>query len=378
MAITSVIDVIKQLIAYVNKLIEEDKGPVTLDSYVRKQHNYNADSKEAHGTETVVNGNPDGLINTTKPAQGWQEPLWKRMMANTWFETEPDMSKESVAYKNLSADQQRMYELTIGSLIANDSFQTRNLAANISGYVSDPNLLMLIVRQDFEEALHSRSYGVLSTDVFKGSDPQRVFNIHKTDPELAKRNRWLQSLYDPLDLVDGEPVTFRMFLQAIFANLILEGIMFQGGFISIWSLGATMHGSSKMLAFIARDERTHLAVFFGIYNSLMKQFPTLDTEETKRMFLDMLQEAVEVEIAWLQYTTGDGVFIFSEDNIRDFIQGKANEVSAGIGYGRLYDSKDSVLKKLEDTYGKINNTRSNFFESKPAGYSKGTVDLSDI
>jgi len=378
LSVDSLISIITELSLYVDILISKYEGPVTLDSYVRKQRNYNEGSSEGHGNAMVVNGNPDGLINSTKHTQGWTEALWKRMSANTWFSNEPDISKEAEAYEKLSTDQKRMYDITLGSLIANDSFQTRNLAVNMIGYISDPNIIAILTRQAYEEALHSESYGVLSTDVYKGHDPQKVFMLHQSDPELAKRNRWLQRLYDPLDIANGQKITFKMFIQAIAANLILEGIMFQGGFISVWSLGASMTGSSKMLAFISRDERTHLAVFCGIFNGMMKDFPELNDPVTRAIVIDMIKEAVEVEISWLKYTTGDGVFIFSDENIRSYIEGKANELTNAIGYGKIYNAGSSVLKKLEDTYGKIDDTRSNFFESKPAAYSKGSVDMSDI
>ncbi len=373
-----IIESVKKLNVVIDGLIDEHGEKITLDSYIPRQKNYNEHSIEGHGNEKVVGGNPDGLINTTKPALTWEEPLWKRMMANTWFESEADVSKEAEAYNALSEAQKRMYDLTLGGLIANDSFQTRNLAVNMSAYISDPNLLALLVRQTFEEALHSRSYGVLATDVFRGRDPQKVFNLHRVDPELAKRNKWLRDLYAPLDMLDGTRVTFRMYIHAVFANLILEGLMFQGGFICMWSLGATMTGSTKFISFINRDEKTHLAIFAGIFNSLMRQFPELNNKETKAMFRKLIMDAVEVEISWLQYTTGKKVFVFSEDNISSYIKGKANSISKSIGQGLLYPEEDSVLMKIEEKYSKLNETKTNFFEGDPASYSKGTINFNDL
>lgn len=350
----------------------------TLDDIVPRISNYNPDSNEMHNNALIIGGDPDGMINFINPTLGWVGPLLERMENNTWFSSEPDLSKESSRYMRLAPAQQRMFNITLAGLSGNDSLQTSNLAKNIMPYISDPTVRALLARQDWEEALHSKSYGVVSTDVYKGENPNYVFYLHREDKVLAKRNIWIQSLYSDLDMVDGDPVTFRMFLKAVIANLMLEGIMFQGGFVSIWSLGATMPGSAKMLAFIARDENTHLALFIGIFNSILRQFKNLDRSEIKRMFIDIFTDAVNVEIEWMKYVTGEGVFVFTEETIRDFIQSKANDISKALGYGSMYEDKKPMLASIEEKYGKIDNQRTNFFEGTVGGYQKQAVSFDDI
>ena len=145
-----------------------DPKTATLDSILPRVANYNPDSTEMHSEALIVGGNPDGMINLVKPSLGWVNPLIERMQNNTWFSKEPDLSKERAQYRKLADAQKRMYNITLAGLSGNDSLQTSNLAKNIMPYISDPTVRALLARQDWEEALHSLSYSVMSTDVYEG------------------------------------------------------------------------------------------------------------------------------------------------------------------------------------------------------------------
>lgn len=45
----------------------------------------NSDSTESLSDRRIFGGNPDGMINFSKPKYMWALDLWSQMEANTWF-----------------------------------------------------------------------------------------------------------------------------------------------------------------------------------------------------------------------------------------------------------------------------------------------------
>lgn len=54
-----------------------------------KKHILNTDSNESVGERRIFGGNPDGMINFSKPKYKWALDLWEQMEANTWFNNGP-------------------------------------------------------------------------------------------------------------------------------------------------------------------------------------------------------------------------------------------------------------------------------------------------
>ena len=211
-----------------------------------KKHILNTDSNESVGERRIFGGNPDGMINFSKPKYKWALDLWEQMEANTWFPKEVDMTPDAKDYKALSEPEKFMYDKVLSLLIAMDSLQTNNLMDNINPYITAPEVNACIARQAYEEANHSKSYQVMADSISENTD--EIYNMYKTDPVLKKKNQFIADVYIELS---GE-ITDEKILLALFANQILEGIYFHSGFAAMYALGKSskMLGSSQMIKFI--------------------------------------------------------------------------------------------------------------------------------
>lgn len=218
---------------------------------------------------------------------------------------------------------------------------------------------------------HSKSYAVMAEDISINTDD--IYNMYKKDPVLAKKNKAIADMY--ANLASNNPSEEDM-LKAFIANNILEGIVFFGGFVSLWSLGNKMIGSAKMISFIARDEAgTHLPLFGNMFQTSLKQRPYLDTEELKQTAYKMIDTFVNLEIEWTKYITDNKILGFSEESIVRYCKYRGDVVCENLGYPKLYNVERSPLQNIEDSYCEFNTTRTNFFEGDVVNYSKGSLVL---
>lgn len=337
-----------------------------------KKRIYNPTSKESVNDRSIIDGNPTGLIELTKVKYSWAVPLWDTMLANTWFPKEVDMTQDAKDYKLLSIAERRMYDLVLSQLIFMDSIQTNNTSDNINPYVTAPEVNILLVRQAFEEALHSASYAVMVESISENTD--KIYNMWRTDEMLGRKNSYIASVYDKLET---NPTSHNK-LMALVANQVLEGIYFYSGFAFIYSLARSgkMLGSAQMIRFIQRDELTHLTLFKQMINSIRKDRPELFTKELEREVYEMYKEAVRLEVEWGIHVTDGKILGFNAAIIEQYVQHLADIRLKGIGFDILYNKENPI--RWVDKFSHFNNQKVNFFEATVTNYSKGSISMDDF
>ena len=114
---------------------------------------FNTESQEAFMDAKIVGGNPNGIMNFNRCPHSFAYPLYKKMIARTWFPDDVNISKDKVNYSTLNPEEKRMYDLVLAQLIANDSIQANQLADKINGYITSPIVNACLIRQSSEECL---------------------------------------------------------------------------------------------------------------------------------------------------------------------------------------------------------------------------------
>jgi ribonucleoside-diphosphate reductase beta chain len=337
-----------------------------------KKKIYNPESKESVGERQIISGNPTGHIELTKIKYPWAFALWDLMLANTWFPKEVDLTADAKDYKLLNEHEKRMYDLVLSQLIFMDSIQTNNIADNINPYITAPEVNILLVRQAFEEALHSSSYAVMVDSISANTD--EIYDMWRTDSVLAGKNDYIAQVYD--DLCD-DPSDENKVL-AMFANQILEGIYFYSGFTCMYILARSgkMLGSAQMIRFIQRDEVTHLSLFQNMINTTRKERPELFTKELEDKVYEMFRKAVELEASWGKYISNGQILGFNDEIIDQYIQFLADERLRAVKMKPLYNVEHPI--KWVDKFSRFNDQKQNFFEATVTNYSKGSLSFDDF
>ena len=333
---------------------------------------YNPASREHVNDRRIFGGNPTGIFELNNIKYQWAYNLWEMMLNNTWFPKEVDMTRDANDYKILTDAEKTAYDKALSQLIFMDSLQTNNLIDNVNPYVTAPEINLILVRQSFEEALHSQSYAVMVDSISQNSE--EIYELWRRDMMLKSKNDAIAAVYQQL----SEDPSEHNFVLACFANQILEGIYFYSGFTYLYTLARSgkMLGSAQMIRFIQRDEVTHLVLFQNIINTLKRERPDLFTAELKQKVYDMFEQAVELETAWGQYITQGQILGLTNDIVAQYIQYLADERLSAVGFDTVYNVSHPI--KWVDDFAKFNDQKTNFFEGTVTNYSKGSLSFDDF
>ncbi len=333
---------------------------------------YNPDSKEGVSDRKIFGGNPTGIFELNKIKYQWAYNLWDMMLNNTWFPKEVDMTQDVRDYKLLTEQEKISYDKALSQLIFMDSLQTNNLIDNVNPFITTPEINLILVRQAYEEALHSQSYAVMVDSISSNTD--EIYEMWRSDKQLKGKNDYIASVYENL----AENPTEDNIVKAMFANQILEGLYFYSGFTFFYTLARSgkMLGSAQMIRFIQRDEVTHLLLFQNMINATKRERPDLFTNELIDEVYHMFEEAVKLEIAWGKYITNGQILGLTDDIIDEYIKYLANDRLKAVGLKPLYDARHPI--KWVDSFSKFNDQKTNFFEGNVTNYSKGSLTFDDF
>jgi len=317
----------------------------------------------------LIEGPSSDLMAVAPLKHAWAREIYDVMLANTWFKSEVDLSRDVKQYDELTDAERTMYDKALAFLSNLDGIQFNNLMNNISRHITSPEVNMCISRQSWEEANHVDAYSTLIEAV--ALDPWQVYTTFARDEALAKKNEYIMRQSKIL----GEDYSAGNFARAVVANIILEGIYFYSGFLAFYTLarGGKMLGTADMIRFIQRDEGgTHLKLFVSMFKTLQVERPELFDAQFYADVRTLFADAVALETSWGQYIIKDGVLGLTDQIVSDYIKYLANDRMAMIGMEPLYPEVRNPVAWV-DGFSSINSEEANFFESKVKAYQKGTL-----
>ncbi|GAA7622269.1 ribonucleotide-diphosphate reductase subunit beta [Helicobacter pylori] len=339
---------------------------------VSRKKIYNPDSTESVNERKIFGGNPTSMFDLNKIKYQWADHLWKTMLANTWFAEEVSMNDDKRDYLKLSTEEKIGYDRALAQLIFMDSLQTNNLIDNINPFITSPEINLCLVRQAYEEALHSHAYAVMVESI--SANTEEIYDMWRNDMQLKSKNDYIAQVYMEL----AKNPTEENILKALFANQILEGIYFYSGFSYFYTLARSgkMLGSAQMIRFIQRDEVTHLILFQNMINALRHERADLFTPQLINEVIGMFKKAVEIEALWGDYITQGKILGLTSSLIEQYIQFLADSRLSKVGIAKVYGVQHPI--KWVESFSSFNEQRSNFFEARVSNYAKGSVSFDDF
>lgn len=264
---------------------------------------FNPLGNDAISERTIIKASTTGIFNLNDVKYPWAKAMYQVMIGNFWVPEKVSGLKDDARdfHSVLTADEQRAYKGILSFLIFLDSIQTVNLP-NFSDYITSPEVNLILAIQAYQEAIHSQSYATILETVVSAEDRDAIYYYWREDQILLDRNAYIGGIYQ--DFVD-EP-TDRNFFRGIVANYLLESLYFYNGFAFFDTLvdHMKMPATGRMIAYIRRDELTHVTLFANIIREIRREFPEVYDE---KLLLDMMQVAVEQEIEWSKHILGNKI-----------------------------------------------------------------------
>ena len=272
--------------------------------------------------------------------------------ANHWMPTEVPMQKDIELWKSneLSDAERRVIMRNLGFFSTGESLVANNIVLSIFKHVTNPEARQYLLRQAFEEAIHSHTFHYIVESL--GLDGREIFNMYHEVSSIRGKDAFVMSLTDNLlnpdfttDTLEGK----QQFLKNLVGfYVIMEGIFFYSGFVMILSFHRQnrMKGIGEQFQYILRDETVHLNFGIDLINSIKAENPGVWTPELQKEIIQMVDEATSYEYAYARDCLPEGVMGLNANQFLDYVQYIADRRLERIGLGSKYGSKNfKFLKK---------------------------------
>ncbi len=304
---------------------------------------------------------------------------WEKYLAacsNHWMPNEINMSADIALWKNptgLTDDERMIIERNLGFFATADSLVANNLVLAIYRHITNPECRQYLLRQAFEEALHTHSYQHIIESL--GLEEGRVFNMYRELPAVARKAQWAvkysRSLSDPTFQTGTPEADQRLLRDLIAFYVVFEGIFFYVGFTQVLSMGRRnkMTGTSEQFQYILRDESMHLNFGIDVINQIKLENPHLWTESFQKEVLEIIRSGVDLEYQYAVDTMPRGVLGMNAGMFKDYLQYIANRRCAQIGLAEQYPGATNPFPWMSEMMDL--KKEKNFFETRVIEYQSG-------
>ena len=306
----------------------------------------------------------------------WAWEKYLTSCANHWMPNEINMSDDINLWKSengLTKDERLIIERNLGFFSTADSLVANNLVLAIYKHITNPECRQYLLRQAFEEALHTHSYQHIVQSL--GLNEANIFNMYRKIPSIRNKSSWAlpytQSLGDP-NFKTGTLENDKRFLRDLIVfYVVFEGIFFYVGFSQILSMGRRnkMTGIAEQFQYIIRDESMHLNFGIDVINQIKIENPKLWDEKFKKEIIKIIKEGVELEYQYAVDTMPNGISGLNSDTLHDYIKYIANRRCKQIGLPNQFDVKENPFPWMSEITDL--KKEKNFFETRVTEYQTG-------
>lgn len=344
-------------------------GATGLDEVVMGEQRLHVDDKK------IINCRAD--LNQLFPLKydwAWQKYL--NACANHWMPQEISMADDLAMWRDpngLSEDERLVFMRAIGFFSTADSLVANNLVLAVYRHITNPECRQYLLRQSFEEALHTHSYTHIIQSL--GLDEGEVFNMYREIPSIHDKAAWsipfTKSLSDP-NFHTGTLEDNRRLLRDLVAfYAIFEGIFFYVGFVQMLTFGRRnkMTGSAEQIQYIMRDESMHLNFGIDLINQIRIENPDLWTADFQEELTTMIHEATQLEYRYAEETMPRGILGLNAPMFKEYIQFIANRRCVQINLKELYPGATNPFPWMSEVIDL--KKEKNFFETRVTEYQTG-------
>ena len=304
---------------------------------------------------------------------------WQKYLdgcANHWMPQEINMTPDVALWKNekgLSEDERKIVMRSLGFFSTADSLVANNLVLSIYRHITNPECRQYILRQSFEEAIHTHAYQYIIQSL--GMDEAELFNMYREVPSVARKASWALDFTKELDnpnFKTGDIEGDKKLLKNLIAfYCVLEGIFFYCGFTQILSMGRRnkMTGTSEQFQYILRDESMHLNFGIDMINQIKLENPHLWDEEMQDQAAGMILQGMELEIEYARDTMPRGVLGMNASMMEEYLNYIANRRLVQLGLPEEFPNSENPFPWMSEIMDL--RKEKNFFETRVIEYQTG-------
>lgn len=304
---------------------------------------------------------------------------WQKYLdgcANHWMPQEVNMTKDVATWKDpngLSEDERTIVMRSLGYFSTADSLVANNLVLAIYRLITNPECRQYILRQAFEEAIHTHAYQYCVESL--GMDEAEVFNMYREVPSIAKKAAWsiehTKGISNPSFQTGTTETDQELLRNLIGFYCVTEGIFFYCGFTQILSMGRRnkMTGVAEQFQYILRDESMHLNFGVDVINQIKLENPHLWSETFQQEVIQMILEGTQLEIEYARDSMPRGILGMNASIMEEYLQFIANRRLAQLGLPEQFQNVSNPFPWMSEIMDL--KKEKNFFETRVIEYQTG-------
>ena len=309
-----------------------------------------------------------------KYAWAWEKYL--AACANHWMPNEIPMAADIAQWKDpnsLTEDERTIIKRALGFFSTADSLVANNLVLAVYRHLTNPECRQYLLRQAFEEALHTHSYQYIIESL--GMDEAEIFNMYREVPAVHDKAAWslpfTESLADPGFQTGTLQDNQRLLRDLIAFYVVFEGIFFYVGFVQLLSFGRRnkMTGTAEQIQYILRDESMHMNFGIDVINQIKLENPDVWTASFQQEMRELILDATELEIRYAHDTLPRGVLGLNAGMFVEYLHFIANRRCQQIGLTELFPGAANPFPWMSEMLDL--KKEKNFFETRVIEYQTG-------
>jgi len=302
--------------------------------------------------------------------------MYKNGIKNTWTVDEVDFSTDLV---DLNSKMTPAEKHLIGRLVAffatGDSIVGNNLVLNLYKHINSPEARLYLSRQLYEEALHVQFYlTLLDTYIPNHEERAQAFSAIDNIPSIQKKAqfcfKWIDSINE-LDTLETKEDRRKFLMNLICFASCIEGLFFFAAFAYVYFLRSKglLAGLASGTNWVFRDESMHIAFANQVIETVRKEEPDLFNEQMDEMITQMLEDAIDCEMAFAKDILDHGVAGLSLKDMRQYLEFVADQRLEALHIAPRYNVKNPFpFMELQDMQ-----ELANFFERRVSAYQMGVT-----
>jgi ribonucleoside-diphosphate reductase beta chain len=285
--------------------------------------------------------------------------------------TEVPMAKDIELWKSnkLSHEERLVIMRNLGFFSTAESLVANNIVLAIFKYVTNPEARQYLLRQAFEEAIHTHTFHYIVESL--GLNEGEIFNMYNEIPAIRAKDefemRLTENIVDANFSTDSFEGKQRFLENLIGYYIIMEGIFFYSGFAMILSFHRQnkMTGVGEQFQYILRDETIHLNFGIDLINGIKEENPEIWTPQFQEHITNLIKEAVELEARYAEDCLPKGILGLNAPMFREYAKHIGDRRLERIGLKAEYGAKNPFPWMSEAIdLGK----EKNFFETRVTEY----------
>jgi ribonucleoside-diphosphate reductase beta chain len=340
--------------------------------------------QKPHNLTRRINAEDKRLLNCRAVDVNQLMPLkykwaWEHYVngcANHWMPSEIPMQKDIELWKSnrLSADERLVIMRNLGFFSTAESLVGNNIVLAIFKHLTNPECRQYLLRQGFEEAVHTHTFHYIVESL--SLDQREVFNMYHEVNSIHEKDAFEMKLtadiLDPAFNTDSVEGMQKFLKNLVGFYVIMEGIFFYSGFVMILAFHRQnrMTGIGEQFQYILRDETIHLNFGIDLINGIKAENPGLWTPDFQRELQSLIEEAVDLEIAYAEDCLPRGILGLNAGMFREYVHHIADRRLERIELAPKFGGKNPFPWMSETIdLGK----EKNFFETRVTEYQTGGV-----